>query len=318
MEGLASNFDTVLEHFAQNLQGAMYAAIDMELTGTSIDSMPDSYADTAPERLSKMCQVAESHIPIQIGITLVKHENNRFQCSSYNFYAFPWVGPELLGNDRSFLCQATALQFNADKNHVDFNKWLKHAVPFMTREDEANYLASPLSQGDDDLSRKMGLLRVWKLLCDAHVPLVTHCPLDILFLLTCFERRQLPRHPAALAKLIQQCLPCIFDTAHLHGSIGGFKSFQLVKFLEDARIRHAECAASGSCLPCFFDLDHETAAHYGSGDLAHDAGFDSLCTAQLYAYILNLSPERVSWSANRLFLFKSTECLDLNQAANGC
>lgn len=50
-------------------------------------------------------------------------------------------------------------------------------------------------------------------------------------------------------------------------------------------------------------------------DFAHEAGFDSLCTAQLYAHLLNLSPEKVGQSANRLFLFKSMECLDLRRAA---
>jgi cold shock CspA family protein len=289
----------------------------MELTGTSVDNMPESYVDSAAERLSKLCEVAETHVPIQIGITLVKHENNSFQCSTYNFYAFPWVGPELLGQDRSFLCRASALQFNADKNHVDFNKWLKHAVPYMSREDEARYLASPLSHGDTDLPRKVGLLRVWKLLCEARVPLVTHCPLDIFFLLACFEQRKLPRDPSEIAKLILQCLPCVFDTAHLHGAIGGFQSLQLVKFLEDARAMHAGFAVNQKRLPCYFDLDHDTAVRYGSGgDLAHDAGFDSLCTAKLYAYLLNLAPDAVAQGANRLFLYKCIEYLDLGRPAD--
>lgn len=209
------------------------------------------------------------------------------------------------------------MQFNADKDHVDFNKWLKQAVPYMSREEEARYLASPLSHGDTDLPRKTGLLRVWKLLCDARVPLVTHCPLDIFFLLASFEQRELPRDPSELAKLVLDCLPCVFDTAHLHGAIGGFQSLQLVRLLADARARHAALAATNMALPCNFQLEHETAERYGSGkDLAHDAGFDSLCTAQLYAYLLNLSPDQVEQSVNRLFLFKSTEYLDLRRAAD--
>lgn len=317
MEGLTSNFEHVLKHFEEHLQGAMYAAVDMELTGTSIEHMPESYEDSVPERLSKLCQVAESHAPIQIGITLVRHSSNCFNCTSYNFYVFPWIGPELLGREPSFLCKAAALQFNADKNHIDFNKWLKHAVPYMSREDEAQYLANPVSHGDTDLPRKVGLLRVWKLLCQSRVPLVTHCPLDIFFLLTCFERRQFPRDPKEIARVILECLPLVFDTAHLHGAIGSFKSLQLVRFLEEAKIRHSELVAANACLPCFFPLSEETALRYGAGELAHDAGFDSLCTAKLYAYLLNISPEIVEKSANRFFLFKSTECLDLRSAADG-
>jgi len=90
-----------------------------------------------------------------------------------------------------------------------------------------------------------------------------------------------------------------------------------VKFLEDARARHTELAATGKALPCSFDLVAETARQYGNGhDFAHEAGFDSLCTAQLYAHLLSLSPEKVGQSANRLFLFKSIECLDLRRAAD--
>jgi cold shock CspA family protein len=316
MECLASNFDSVLKHFEENLQGALYAAVDMELTGIHIDNMPDSYKDTAEERLHKMCDIAERHAPIQIGITLVKHDNGCFHCSSYNFYAKPWVGPELLGKERSFLCRSSALQFNVDNNHIDFNKWLKHGVPYMTREDEARYLASPQSRGDTDLPRKVGLLRVWKLLCEARVPLVTHCPLDMFFLLSCFEQQRLPRNPAALAKLILKCLPCIFDTAHLHGAVGGFRNLKLVKFLEEAQARHTKLVSAESALHCYFSLEHETALQYGAEEsLAHEAGFDSLCTAQLFAHLLNISPKIVYDNANCLFLYKSTECIDLANAA---
>ena len=45
---------------------------------------------------------------------------------------------------------------------------------------------------------------------------------------------------------------------------------------------------------------------YGSkNDLAHEAGFDSLVTAQLYAYLRAISPAQVREAANRLFLYKS-------------
>lgn len=318
MEVLASNFEAALMHFEEHLEGAMYAAVDMELTGTTIDNMPDSFEDYAAERFAKLCQVAETHAPIQIGITLVRHENNCFECASYNFYALPWVGPELLGHDPSFLCKRSSLQFNADSGHIDFNKWLKHSVPYMSCEDEARYLGSSCSSADVDLPRKVGLLRVWKLLCEARLPLVTHGPLDLFFLLACFERRELPRDPKEMSRLVLQRFHCVFDTAYLHGSIGGFQRLGLLKFLEDARARHADLSALQEALPCSFRLESETAARYGEGsnDLAHEAGFDSLCTAQLYAYLLNVSPTIVEESANRLFLFRSVECLDLRRAAD--
>eukprot|EP00427_Karlodinium_veneficum_P025174 CAMPEP_0169119560 /NCGR_PEP_ID=MMETSP1015-20121227/31626_1 /TAXON_ID=342587 /ORGANISM="Karlodinium micrum, Strain CCMP2283" /LENGTH=551 /DNA_ID=CAMNT_0009182457 /DNA_START=6 /DNA_END=1661 /DNA_ORIENTATION=+ len=315
MEGVASNFETVLSHFQENLKGALYVAVDMELTGTTIDNRPDKYEEYAEERIEKFCEIAESHIPIQIGFTVVRHTDDKYHCASYNFYSLPWMGPELLEPDPSFLCRLSALKFNADRNLVDFNKWLRDGVPYMTREDESNYLLRLSSRKDIDLPRKTGLLRLWKLLCESKLPLVTHCPLDIFFLLTCFERRKLPRDPRELSQLMSECLPFVFDTAHLHSAIGGFHHLKLVKFLEEAKGRYHTHALAENAPSCCFHFDSETQRRYGSGrHWAHEAGFDSLCTAQLYAYLLNLSQDKVVSAVNRLFLYKSTEFLDLVQA----
>lgn len=114
---------------------------------------------------------------------------------------------------------------------------------------------------------------------------------------------------------MKQCFPCVFDTAYLHGLVGGFGSLSLTKFLEDARLRHEQSARDGELPPISFLLDGETAARYGSGQAAaHEAGYDSLATAQLYAYLITLSPDRVLQGINRLFLYQSVECLDLDRA----
>lgn len=318
MEGLASNFEAVLSHFQENLQGALYVAVDMELTGTKIDNKPDRYEEYTEERVDKLCSIAENHIPIQIGLTVVKHKDESYRCVSYNFYSLPWMGPELLEPDPSFLCRLSALKFNADRNVVDFNKWLRDGVPYMTREDESNYLSRLGSRKDADLPRKTGLLRLWKMLCEAKLPVVTHCPLDIFFLLTCFERRKLPRDPRELSKLMSECVPFLFDTAHLHNAIGGFQNLKLMRFLDEARAKYQDYALRENVQNLRFHLEDETERRYGSGrHRAHEAGFDSLCTAQLYAYLLNLSQDKVLHAVNRLFLYKSMECLDLKQALAG-
>lgn len=313
MEGRASNFEQVLAHFKSSLEGAMYAAVDMELTGCDIPGEPDTYKESAGERLSKLCRIAERHVPIQLGLTLVSAEGEQYVCTTYNFYAFPHEGPE--GDGISFQCRASALCFNAGHN-IDFNAWIYEGVPYMTREDAARYQSSPRFSGDDDHERRMGLLRLWEALVEARVPLVVHTPLDLFFLLSCFERRQLPSDdPRSFSALTKQCFPCVFDTAYLHGSIGDFQNRSLTKFLEDARLRHERLQREGKTPPITFKLEGETAARYGQGrQYAHEAGYDSLATAQLYAYLIALAPEKVQESVNKLFLFKSTECLDLNRA----
>jgi cold shock CspA family protein len=289
----------------------------MELTGVTLEGKPDIYGESQASRLEKLCRIAEQHTPIQIGFTLVRLDEatERFTCTSYNFFVFPWVGPELLGARPAFLCNASALRFNAG-NDVDFNAWIKEGVPFMSREDEVAYLQSLGTEEDAELPQKVGMLRLWKALCAAGKPLVVHCPLDLFFLLACFERRHLPSHSAQeIAALVFNCFPKdVFDTAYLHGLIGGFSSRALTSFLRDAQARHELDVENGAATPCAFELEAMTEARHGGGGLAHEAGFDSLLTARLFAYLVAISPAVLSQGVNRLFLFKSAECLDLNEA----
>eukprot|EP00928_Gymnodinium_smaydae_P079147 TRINITY_DN6314_c0_g3_i3.p1 TRINITY_DN6314_c0_g3~~TRINITY_DN6314_c0_g3_i3.p1 ORF type:complete len:305 (-),score=30.29 TRINITY_DN6314_c0_g3_i3:96-1010(-) len=134
---------------------------------------------------------------------------------------------------------------------------------------------------------------------------------------------RLPRNPKQFASLVRRCFPQVFDTAHLHGAIGGFRRLGLTKFLEDAKDSYAKRSASGRGIPhVSFALAPETAERYGDscGDsddchaLAHEAGYDSLLTAQLFAYLKAMSSGEVVANANRLFLYKSAECLDLDLA----
>ncbi|CAE7305663.1 PARN, partial [Symbiodinium pilosum] len=133
-------------------------------------------------------------------------------------------------------------------------------------------------------------------------------------------RRPLPRNdPRAMAQIIRHCTPKVVDTAHLHGALGGFKRLGLTKFAEDAKVKHQELAGHGNVPHLKFRLVGETASRYGSqadrNELAHEAGFDSLVTAQLFAYLRAISPTQVREGANRLFLYKSIEYLDLDRAA---
>lgn len=319
MEGLASNFEEVLQHFATYLKDAHYVAMDMELTGVEIDGAPDGYEESVEARVDKLCEIAEKYTPIQLGITLVGNISGKSWCSSYTFYMLPWQGPELLGHNPSFSAQDSALEFLSQQGHVDLGKWKNCAVPYMTREDEERYLASCPSEEDKEvLPRKTGLLRLWKLLCEARLPVVTHGPKDIFFLMSCFERQKLPRCPQDISNLILSCLPIWMDTSHLFGSIGNFTNLKLVEFLRDVQSRHFHLLRAGRVPSCEFLLMGHTAARYAEGsNLAHEAGFDSLCTAKLYAFLCKLYPNKVSQNMNNLFLFKSIHYLDLNRAANG-
>jgi len=249
MEGRASTFKKVLADFEAQLAGAEFVAIDTELTGVDIEGEPDSFEETAQQRLEKHCRIAERYTLIQLGLTVIGKTkiDGQLSCASYNLFAFPYVGPELLGREPGFYCQASALRFNSN-HRVNFNSWIGDGIPYMSREDERRYIKATGSREDaNGLDDKVGLLRLWKSLCQARVPFVVHCPLDLFFLLAAFERRPLPRHdPKALAMMIRQCTPKVYDTAHLHGVVGRFKRLGLVKFFEDAKARYDEMLNDGS------------------------------------------------------------------------
>lgn len=300
-------------------------AIDTELTGVDIEGEQDCFDDTALQRLDRHCRIAERYTLIQVGLTLVGRESygrdEHLTFASYNLFAFPYVGNEKgTHRDHSFFCQAHALQFNA-KNNVDFNLWIREGIPYMNREEERRYLKQ--NGGKEDSwphEEKIGLLRLWKALCQAKLPFVVHCPLDLFFLLAAFERRPLPREdPRALAHMIRSCTPKVYDTAHLHGALGRFKRLGLMKFFEDTKACYDEVVGNGNGsyprLKC--SLVGETAVRYAeqNDELAHEAGFDSLVTAQLFAYLRVISPVQVREGANRLFLYKSILYLDLDRAA---
>jgi len=323
MEGRASNFKKVIADFESRLPTAEFVAIDTELTGVDLQGEPDTFEESAQMRLEKNCRIAERYTLIQLGLTIVGRAGEagegHLSCASYNLFAFPYVGPELLGREPGFFCQASALQFNA-LHRVNFNTWIRDGIPYMSREDEQMYLRSSDSTEDANHEEKAGLLRLWKALCAARLPFVVHCPLDLFFLLAAFEKRPLPRHdPRSLAMMIRNCTPKVFDTAHLHGALGRFKRLGLVKFFEDAKACYHELAGEGgkTVPPLEFRLEGETAERYSKTDdtLAHEAGFDSLITAQLFAYLRAISPARVREAANRLFLYRSVEYLDLDLAA---
>lgn len=327
MEGRTSTFKKVLADFESRLHGAEFIALDTEFTGVDISGEPDTFEESAEMRMEKHCRIAERYALIQLGLTVVSRaagEGNEGQLTfaSYNLFAFPYMGPELVGRERGFFCQASALQFNA-QHRVDFNKWISEGIPYMSRQDEGRHLKPQQENGSNSEAEKTGLLQLWKVLCAARLPFVVHCPLDLFFLLAAFERRPLPRDdPKALAMMIRQCTPKVYDTAHLHGCVGNFKRLGLMKFFEDAKTRYEELRENQSNngmerTPALeFRLQAETAARYGKrhDELAHEAGFDSLVTAQLFAYLRAISPNRVKEAANRLFLYRSVEYLDLDSA----
>lgn len=318
MEGVNSNFETVLADFESRLPGAAYISLDMELTGVDISGQPDTYAETVPERIAKLCAIAERYAPMQIGITLVNMElrHGHAHFTTFIFYSLSGDSPEF-SEKPSFSCQVSAMRFNG-QHSLDFNKWIREGIPYMSREAETKYLERLGNQTDPDLPQKLGLMRVWKAICRARKPLVVHGPLDLFFLLATFEKRSLPTDPKELGRLALRHLPCVFDTAYLHNAMAAPGSMKLTSFMDEARKSYEKAVASGHVGTLTMHLERETAIRYADGsDLKHEAGHDSLITAQLFAYLAWTRRAAVERCANCLFLYRSAEYFHLYRAAEG-
>lgn len=334
MQVCANNFEQCLAEFKSQLPHAEFVSIDTELTGGRNDD--GTFSDSTSARLSKLCLAAEQYGIIQIGLTLisrlpeaqgsstkskkpfenVKKTKQLYSCASYNFYIIPFVDENLesLGYMPCLMCSASGVQSNVEHN-IDFNAWVRNGVPYVSRENEAQYFTTEEARADPDLSRKLGFLRLWKLLCEAQLPLVMHNSVTLFFLLTAFERRFLPRDPAKLATLALHCFPQIYDTAHIFEVLGKrFHNIGLGKFFEDAKQlseREGEFSIS-------FELAADTQKSYGGTTaFAHEAGCNSLLTAQLLVYLEGLYPKVIRKSVNRLFLNNDFQHLDLTKAVHG-
>lgn len=220
----------------------------------------------------------------------------------------------------TFLCQAERLRAERRRG-LDLNEWVE-AQQATVGSDSARFGSLPSSGSgsspEDWAERQVGLPRLWEMLKRAGKPIVVHCGLpDVLFLLSAFEQRVLPRDPAKLAKLLKDCLPSgVYDTAYLHESVGDLRlrPLGLHSFANSAREHHKR--RHGCELQ--FTLERLTAERYGSGlrseceELAHEAGYDSFLTTVLFSYLKESHSMIVKQSLNRFYLYKSTDCLQLS------
>jgi len=315
MEGTRENFDELISDFKTAVQNAKYIAVDCELTGTRLEGSPDSYTEDAETRLRKLCDIAEQHTLTQIGLTVAKDDasGSGILFTTYTVLCFPG------DDDRQFSCQPAALRFLREHG-LDLNRWVDSGVRYMSRE-ALERKHGPLNE--HDLPAESGLFRLWQALLAAKLPLIFHGPLDLFFLLSAFERRRLPRDPKEFSNFVKHHVNCFYDTALLHMAVPELqaKPQKLEELFYSARqshqLRHARH-------PLGAGLEERTKRQYGralageDASMAHEAGFDSLLTAMLFAYLWALTGnDGVRSFADRLFLFRSSECLDLASAARG-
>lgn len=298
MEGTESNFAALLSDFVPRLAAADFVAMDLEMTG--VDSSQDSLFDSVDVRYQRVREAAERFSVCQVGITLGRWgEGDIVALSSYNIFVFPFCKER--GENPSITCGSTGVKF-LSRNGFDFNRWIRDGVPFRARSPQD---AAPTGTDQAEFSQ------LWHTLCAAQKPLVFHSGLtDLAYMMSAFEfGGEMPSSAYDFQRAIRRLSPKVYDTAHLHTAVGAaagkFKRLGLAKFLGEAEQRVQEKVK-------FVLEGDETLTRYGTGGQAHEAGFDSLMTAKLFACLRSLAPSTVEDEANRLFLWMSTECVNIN------
>mmetsp|Transcript_20777 Transcript_20777/g.61882 ORF Transcript_20777/g.61882 Transcript_20777/m.61882 type:complete len:811 (-) Transcript_20777:129-2561(-) len=366
------NFERALRDIQGRLSTAAYVAVDLELTGINIGDRPDSYTETAAERLEKGCCIAEGYAIVQLGIAIRDAIAGTPKLASYNILVAPestfvcesaslkflrkfnldlnsWIDDGVRCTSRardaewqeasgentvtsltaasresSFICRARKLRADR-RNGFNMNQWVDDTVTadprfdderhFKIREKDAlGFRINPPGHCDDELREGVTLDDLWDLLLQAEVPLVVHGYLDVLFLLSTFQRRALPRDPVELAQLITRSFPKgIYDTAYLHESIDSLR-------LAPSSLKEFCAAVTARAGDAAFELEAATEARYGSSlrgrgnGFAHEAGCDALFTAQLFESIAALDEDAVRDGKNHFGLYKSADCVNLDGA----
>lgn len=121
MQVTRSNYSEALSEIKTQLPKALYVAIDLEFTGSSLGGQPDRYHEMVDERCEKLCRIAENYTPTQIGLTLCMREETQDTCSfrSYNILVAP---------KPYFAFEASALKFVQEQANLDLNQWVDHGV----------------------------------------------------------------------------------------------------------------------------------------------------------------------------------------------
>jgi len=121
---------TTKQMLIEDITSADYIAIDTELTGIDINSK--NIFDVMEKRYIKLAKTASRYNIMQLGICTFKKDNSNnklnYICKPYNIYVFP------LCSDRKMTMEISAIYFNS-KNNFDFNKWIKHGIPYINNEE---------------------------------------------------------------------------------------------------------------------------------------------------------------------------------------
>ncbi|KAI1296393.1 hypothetical protein EDD11_007343 [Mortierella claussenii] len=141
MEILKDTFEANLPLLQQAIAGCDFIAMDTEMTGLASPANIPKLQDSLATRYSKVSVSAANFLVIQLGICTFtwSDEIGGYEARAFNFPCFPSSADEAKAGERFFKCQSTSLEFLMN-NGFDFNKWIRHGIPYLTRTEEEAYI----------------------------------------------------------------------------------------------------------------------------------------------------------------------------------
>ena len=134
MEVTRDNFEQVADEIKSLLPTAEFYAIDEEMTGIMLDkSTAPHMGDTVELRYEKMRRVTQEFNLMQVGICLYHRHSEEGEAAGlvarpYNFFVLP-DAKSSCGKLRMHISTA---EFH-NSNGMDYNKWLRKGVPFLSQ-----------------------------------------------------------------------------------------------------------------------------------------------------------------------------------------
>ena len=131
MQVTPESLQTDLQWITQILCAADFIAIDCEMTGLGMAHDRLDFLDSLQERYTKVRTSAEQFQLVQYGICAFKweSESKAYVATPLNAFIFPKASSGALGIQKTFVCQASSLEFL--KSHsFDFNAWIEQGMAF--------------------------------------------------------------------------------------------------------------------------------------------------------------------------------------------
>ncbi|GJJ78291.1 poly(A)-specific ribonuclease [Entomortierella parvispora] len=141
MEILKESFEESLPMLQKAIAECDFVAMDTEMTGLAMPQNIPRDQDSLVTRYTKVSKSASNFLVIQLGICTFTWNDSKagYEARPFNFPCFPSSADEAKAGERFFQCQSTSLEFLIN-NGFDFNKWIRHGIPYLTRPEEDAYL----------------------------------------------------------------------------------------------------------------------------------------------------------------------------------